>query len=738
MSILGHYILAHALIAISTVVIGLFVFLRGPDKPLNRIFLFYNACMAWWGGTNLLMVLAPNAEAGLLADRISLMGIVFLPTAFLHFTLAFIGRIKKHIKLIYFSYGMSVLFAIANWTPLMAKSVSRKHFVPFFTDPGNLYPFFLTFFASIMTLSLVFSWNAYREAKTQSKKVTNFYFLLAAFLATAGGSGNFFAPYDIFLPFIIPYGSYGVVIYALITGYLIVKRRFLDIELIIKKTLIFSGIFVMFMAVVSVVTAISQSFVGQYLKMGIMTNGLMCSLFVALLYNPTHKLLINITDQYLFQRRGNFKIILNRLAKNIISILDLHEVGETVLNTLQESLRLETGTLILRDEKNKHYGLLTAFNLNQVGRKFPSDSEFIRYFSGPDKSINLEEPDTAHMLPNEVVKNLETLKAVICVPLFAHGELIGLLTMGKKRSDQEFTQEEIDYLPTVASQTAIALRNAQLVDDVVQEREAKIRAQAIAKFVNYSKSIRHEIKNVVSKIYLPAEYLKVLNEFFDKLIKKIEEGFADKKKAEIVKKMIMEKKEPLIRYRNTLILAGDQITLAANTASSAFSDDPNKFSIIYFRILWDAAKEEANLEDCDCGANYADDYSVFGNLYLLQRVFVNLLNNSKDAMKGQKNMRIVVNCSTQTLKGGQEVSWFEFQDNGPGISPEIADKIFEQDFSTKPKPDDADPQSSGYGQGLYVCKTTIEDQHLGKIWVDREAKGGAKFIFWLPKKKSKE
>lgn len=46
MTIFDHYILAHALIAISTIVIGLFVFLRGPDKPLNRIFLFYNSCMA--------------------------------------------------------------------------------------------------------------------------------------------------------------------------------------------------------------------------------------------------------------------------------------------------------------------------------------------------------------------------------------------------------------------------------------------------------------------------------------------------------------------------------------------------------------------------------------------------------------------------------------------------------------------------------------------------------------------
>ncbi len=714
--------------------IGLFVYSQRRKSQIGFSYLLLTSSAAVWQLGTFFVLSSGTEQMALMYCRLTYLGSLFIPLTTFHFTIAVLDEDRQQRNLIIAAYLIGLLFFL----PLSQTTwfISGVYSYPwgYWWKCGVGHMIFLGFLSVLMTASFYKLWRGLNTRKSQLARTRLWYVLLALMVAYLGAI-DYLPNYGFK---IYPFGYGFLFFYIVLTSYAIARYRLLDVELIVKKTLIFSGIFVMFMAVVSSVTAISQSFVGQYLKMGMKANGLMCSLLVALLYNPTHKLLINITDKYLFQKKENFKIILNRLAKNVISILDLHEVGETVLNTLQESLRLETGALIIRDEKNKHYGLLTAFNLNQVGRKFPSSSEFIRYFSDSEKSVNLEELDAAHMLPNEVVKNLEALKAVICVPLFAHGELIGLLAMGRKMSDQEFTQEEIDYLPAVASQTAIALRNAQLVDDVVQEREAKIRAQAIAKFVNYSKSIRHEIKNVVSKIYLPAEYLKVLDEFLGKLIKKTEEGFADKKKAEIVKKMIMEKKEPLTRYSNILILAGDQITLAANTASSAFSDDPNKFSIIYFRILWDAAKEEVNLEDCDCGANYADDFSVFGNLYLLQRVFVNLLNNSKDAMKDQKNKQITVNCSTRTLKGGQEVSWFEFQDNGPGIPTESADKIFDQDFSTKPKPDDADPQASGYGQGLYVCKTTIEDQHLGKIWVDREAKGGAKFIFWLPKKKSKE
>ena len=542
-------------------------------------------------------------------------------------------------------------------------------------------------------------------------------------------------PYQIYTPFLFPYGGYAFIFYGVLISYVILKHSFFDMEVIVKKTLVFAGLFGVIMAAISIVTVIAQGYLGQMLGMGPMTRQILNVLVAIALFDPTRKHLIYFTDAYLFQKEKNFRIVLKKLSESVITILDLKDVSRAVLMTFKDTMRLESGAIFLLNETNNEYELLDSFGSHKRKILFRSDHPFLKSLKVVGM-LNLDQEKTG--IQGVECPEVEELKPSFVMALWFQNELIGMLFLGKKKSDQAFTQDEIDYFPTVASQTAIALKNALLVDDVVQEREAKIRAQAIAKFVNYSKSIRHEIKNVVSKIYLPAEYFKVLDEFFYKLIKKTEEGFADNRKAEIVKKMIMEKKEPLIRYSNTLILAGDQITLAANTASSAFSDDPSKFSIIYFRILWDAAKEEANLEDCDCGANYADDYSVFGNLYLLQRVFVNLLNNSKDAMKDQKNKQITVNCSTRIREGGQEVSWFEFQDNGPGIPPEIADKIFEQDFSTKPKPDDADPKASGYGQGLYVCKTTIEDQHLGKIWVDREAKGGAKFIFWLPKKKSKE
>jgi signal transduction histidine kinase len=61
-------------------------------------------------------------------------------------------------------------------------------------------------------------------------------------------------------------------------------------------------------------------------------------------------------------------------------------------------------------------------------------------------------------------------------------------------------------------------------------------------------------------------------------------------------------------------------------------------------------------------------------------------------------------------------------DNGPGIPPNIKDKLFMK-FVTGSK--------SGTGLGLYICKNIIE-KHGGKIWAENNKDKGANFNFIIP------
>jgi signal transduction histidine kinase len=113
----------------------------------------------------------------------------------------------------------------------------------------------------------------------------------------------------------------------------------------------------------------------------------------------------------------------------------------------------------------------------------------------------------------------------------------------------------------------------------------------------------------------------------------------------------------------------------------------------------------------------------------LQRVIVNLLTNAAEAMVGKdggdrssfavQDPRIVV--TTRLVERGIEI---EVADNGPGVAPEIKDKILEPLFTTK---------SFGVGLGLPAVQKILE-QHGGALDVRSRPGEGAVFVAWLPAK----
>ncbi|MBI2978916.1 MAG: hypothetical protein HYY38_08905 [Rhodospirillales bacterium] len=62
------------------------------------------------------------------------------------------------------------------------------------------------------------------------------------------------------------------------------------------------------------------------------------------------------------------------------------------------------------------------------------------------------------------------------------------------------------------------------------------------------------------------------------------------------------------------------------------------------------------------------------------------------------------------------------KDNGPGVPPDIVDRLFEPFFTTK---------TDGLGMGLSISRSIVTGHH-GRIWLSSEAGGGASFRFTLP------
>jgi signal transduction histidine kinase len=116
-----------------------------------------------------------------------------------------------------------------------------------------------------------------------------------------------------------------------------------------------------------------------------------------------------------------------------------------------------------------------------------------------------------------------------------------------------------------------------------------------------------------------------------------------------------------------------------------------------------------------------------GDPHQLRQIFTNLLTNAFEAMNGSGTVEIAaVAIDGDEEAGGADHAGPTIQitisDNGPGIPPEVVDRIFSPFFTTKPQ---------GSGLGLAIIRKIV-DAHDGRIDVSERPGGGTVFRVTLP------
>ena len=165
------------------------------------------------------------------------------------------------------------------------------------------------------------------------------------------------------------------------------------------------------------------------------------------------------------------------------------------------------------------------------------------------------------------------------------------------------------------------------------------------------------------------------------------------------------------------------------------ANDPQPFDLVdATRVGADLLNEQLKLAQIEFSVSLpATPIMVLGEASRLQQVVINLVLNARDAILSRKAPspagipgpgvgRIAIGLAADRVVGGGAV--LTFDDDGPGIPPDVLTRLFEPFFTTK-------PVDKGTGLGLSISYDIIRNMG-GEIVAENRAGGGARFRVVLP------
>ncbi|HOW87086.1 MAG TPA: ATP-binding protein [Candidatus Omnitrophota bacterium] len=763
-----HYFTSALVTAVTAFVFAIFVFRNSPNRKLAHHFIWYAFCIAHWSFFVFACTYVSDHELSYQLARICHFIGVFIPVAFLHFSYVLINSKKQWLRRViiisYFIAGI-ISASILIKPQLFISDVVPKFTFHFFPNAGPLFYLWTALFVLLvmLTLSVLFL-EARMRIGGEKKKLL--FFIIANSLGYLGGIGCFLPVYNIEL-FPFPYGIWGVFFFVCVTFYAVIRYQFIDVEVIVKKTLVFAGIVAAAVSVIAFPFALIQVAIGNVfgapspfviLLLGIITT--------ALIFSPLERLLLNLTDKYLFQKKFDYRRILKIASEGLADINSLNHQLRLVVHFLTLRARIK-GAAIYMPENGENNFILKASRpeemTNQI-KKLEYDSPILLYLKAEKKKTyleyqSIEEAATkyaknamySYNLP-KLLEDMKRLRAHLIVPSFYQGKLQGLLVLDGKKSDETYNEEDINLFQTIALESAIAFENARKHDELIEQNikleqmndELKrtqaevIQAKEEAAVSALSGGINHEIKNSIYGLTNNADQVAAALDHIGKSLKlwyRSGDAVPVRQKREL-----FENLEEALGAIIIVQQASQHIDDVARTLAEISKGKYAKMGRISIRTFLkgivtigmlrtygDRVKTQGfeNPPEVDAPRELP---SVRGHTELLKAVFINFFKNSIHAMDGIFPKKIEIRAMLDP--DDKDMVRVEFSDNGKGIPPDVLPKIFDYGFTTK--------GSEGEGKGLYNVKAIIEGQHKGKILVQSEVGKGTTFIIKLPIWKDEE
>ena len=434
---------------------------------------------------------------------------------------------------------------------------------------------------------------------------------------------------------------------------------------------------------------------------------------------------------------------LGEVSQAVNSTLDIETVLSTIVAKAVQLSGTDAGAIYVFDELEREFRLRATYGMDQelidalrqqhIGMDEPNVE---RAFAEGEPIQVADLREDAPSPANEIVLRAG-YRARLAAPLMRGEEIVGMLVV-RRRTPGAFPPNIVDLMKTFAAQSALAIENARLfnnveasLEDLRTAQDRLIQTEKLASLGQLTAGIAHEIKNPLNfvnnfsavSVELIDELREALqgmqidnkqragvNEIADMLQGNLDKVVQHGKRADaIVKNMLLHSRQGSGEHRPVDInaLVDESLNLAYHGARA----EKQGFTITLERSF-DPAAGEADLFPQEI---------TRALLNLISNGFYAATKRKADANEGDYEPTLA--AATKSLGGRVEI---RIRDNGTGIPPEVKEKLFNPFFTTK-------PAGEGTGLGLSISHDIIVKQHGGSIEVDTQPGAFTEFRIILPR-----
>jgi signal transduction histidine kinase len=197
-----------------------------------------------------------------------------------------------------------------------------------------------------------------------------------------------------------------------------------------------------------------------------------------------------LEEFYLTRRRLSQLGLFYQVGQSLATTIDLYQLLEDIMELAASVMNSAASSLMLIDKETNqlifevtHGSGSEALRQEQI--RIGLDEGIAGWVATHCQSVVVNDVTQDPRFSRRVdVRTGFLTRSIAAVPLQVKGQIIGVLEVLNKNSEEGFDDEDLQIMSTIAAQAAIAIENARLLQSVREEKERTIRAE---------ESIRHEV-----------------------------------------------------------------------------------------------------------------------------------------------------------------------------------------------------------------------------------------------------